>query len=411
MVTSLERRSRLCPIWLALAIAFHASTTLAAPAEPKTPSAWLGAAAKHDRQGRHREAGTAYERALDAMSPEKQKADEGAQAAMLAAEAYWRAFDANADIADLKAAFDVLERWSTLTGPTSSATMLPDVRRMLDQVRAILDPLQAAHRALASKDYQAAATLDQKALDAVAVQKRDWIVGARITLDAADSYAAAFEATTSTDAPALGAGQLEAARAVLENWLGQRPPSDTSAVGEALERRLVEVRARIEAVEAAQGEQARLAALGPAKPAPPPPTPSPVDRPRARRPVVPIVLSSTGAVATAVGAALLGEGLASRQEARDHERRLRTELADDRLDPEHRNAFQADIDAYVEDARRYSLRFLASGAALAAGGLAATTVGIVGLVRHRRIRAPRSAVALRPTATRTSLELSLSGRF
>lgn len=402
----------------------------AAPATepPNTSSRWLRTGEAHQQRGEHAQAGEAYRQALAALSESKQRANEGARAAVLSAEAYWQAFEGDANAVHLQAAIDVLEHWLERTGPQSRASMLDDVSRMVARLRAILEPLVAADEALASgqTDANKASAHYREVLDVLARQRREWSAGAGVALRVADALVSSYDAKVRSPADIEAhVHELEAARDVLEQWKEQRPAADDSERGPALDQRLAEIEARLREAEQAQAEAARAeqareaaraarereAALAQAAVEPSPAADGP---PKGR--TLSIVLLSAGVVATAAGAALLGEGAVFMGVSQDREAAAAAEadaLAQMSGVDFDRAGFDAELRAYRAEADRRNRGMLIGGSVLLAGGIATGVVGVVRLVQGRRARAatpPRRAQLL-PVVSPALLQLSLSARF
>jgi hypothetical protein len=406
-----------------------ATLQLAAPeaSAPKSSSWWLRAVEAREQQGEYAKAGDAYRQALEALSEKKQRANEGARAALLSAEAYWQAFDRDPDPASLDAGLAVLEQWLTLTGPQSRATLLSDVQRTYARMKAVRDPLVAADPALTAGDAQKAAVHYDEVLDALASQQRDWSVGARISLNVANTLVTSYEAEVHAPEDITAhLHELRAARDLLTRWKDERPPDDASEQGPAVERALADVQARLDEAEQtladeARAEQIRRAAAeaaakrqqeearAKAMAVTVEPDPSPPRR------TVPIVLLSTGIVAMGAGAALIAGGVVIKGNAADDVAREDANAAGyAQMFPTYDlDGYQAARDEFVAETNRISRGMLIGGSVLVAGGVATSVAGIVLLVKGRRSSAtPRRARArLSPVVSPTQLQLSISGRF
>lgn len=438
---SLALRRVARPLVAGAVLASSPTTSAAAPAgddssAPRSSSWWLRTGEGHQQRGEHARAGEAYRQALLALSPTKQRANEGARAAMLSAEAYWLAFEGDASVASLEAGIAVLEQWLEATGPQSKASLVVDVQRMVARLRAVRDPLVAADEALARGDVDEASAHDEAALDALATQDRQWSIGASLALRAADDLVAAYDASAGKgkgEAAAAGAPQeLAKARELLVRWKQRRPAGDASPQGPRLEQRLAELEQRLaeaerEAAEAAAAEErraeaaraeaerrererARAEAASRAEPEGPAP---------GERRTLAIVLVASGAAAVGAGAGLLGEGLVFSGLSRDRAAAARAQadaLAQTSGARFDRAGFEAALADYQATADRRDLGMIIGGSVLAAGGIAAGVVGTVWLVRARgsgqraRARAP-ALVRATPVVSATSLRLLLTTRF
>lgn len=436
----MSRRFHLpCFVALTLALAFsggatpaHAATAApGAKGQARSSSKWLRAGEARQAEGDHAGAGKAYTMALDALSPQKQRANEGARAAMLAAEAYWQAFVADDDLGHLDAGYEILARWLELAGPGSRATLLPMVERMAARNRAVHDPLEKGATALEAGDLEKAATHDREALEALAVQRREWSVGARVTLRIAGAHVDAYDQRVAADAGAIEASRplLQTATELLEDWKQRRDDDDESGLAPRIDEMLAEIQRRMDegdqalsdAALAAQEREAREQAEAERQA-----REAEAERRRQeeeasitsakRRRVVSIVLLSSGAVATAAGAGLLGEGIAfsgASQRAGEAEEAEAQTLSDMFGADYPREDFDRALDEYYADARRRNLAFIASGSVLVAGGI---TAGVIGLVRLRKDRRATRGGAVEqarlvPSLSRTQLGLLLSARF
>ena len=382
----------------------------------KSSSEWLRTGEALQRAGRHAEASEAYRQALMALPEPKQRANEGARAAMLAAEARWSAFDVDLDVAHLDAGIAALEHWLALAGPQSRVPLLDDVQRDVAWIRAVRDPLAAAVAALAEHDLDGAMTQGQGAMDALVHQDhREWSIGAGLAL-----WMSRELVPVDADLRAL-----EHARDILVAWQGRRPASDVTDRGPAIDERLAELRGRIQAVEQARRD-AELAAQLPepselGEPSEPTtPITSPPREPAPRQPspgrTLPVALLSVGVVATAAGAALLGEGAAFTEvsKARATAAAAEAEALEQRYGATFdRASYDAELEGYLARADRRNTGMLIGGSVLAAGGIAASVVGIVALARSHRPspgqRRARAGVA--PVVFASLQRISLSWRF
>lgn len=382
----------------------------------KSSSEWLRTGEALQRGGRHAEASEAYRQALMALPEPKQRANEGARAAMLAAEARWSAFDGDVDIAHLDAGIAVLEHWLALAGPQSRATLLDDVQRDVAWIRAVRDPLAAAAAALAEHDLEEAMAKGQGALDALVHQDhREWSIGAGLALWVTREL-------VPVDAELR---LLEQARDVLMAWQGRRPASDITDRGPAIDERLAELQGRIQAIEQARHD-AQLAAQRPEPNEPlepqPPTTPiaSPPRQPVSRQPApdraLPVALLSVGAVATAAGAVLLGEGAAFTEvsKARAAAAAAEAEALEQRYGAAFdRASYDAELEGYLARSDRRNTGMLIGGSVLAVGGIAASVVAIVALARshHPSPGRRRARAGAAPVVSASLHRLSLSWRF
>lgn len=401
-------------------------------AEPKSSSGWLRAGEARERASDFEGAGEAYRKALDALSPKRQRANEGARAALLSAEAYVRAFETDGDVAHLQAGFDVLDHWLTGAGPDNRATLRTNVERMMAQLRAIRDPLLEAKASLEQGKVDEAAEHSQAAIEAIEHQQRDWSAGARIALQTADAQVAAYDSTVQeVEDIEPNLRKLEGAKQTLQALQSQRPADDGSKEGALVQQRLVEIEQRIvqeqrrlqderlaeqEREDAAKAEaerrrqeeleRERLAAEA-AEP----------DAARSSKRTLGIILLTTGAVATAAGAGVLGEGLAYAPGARrsgDAEQARADALEQMYGDAYSRDDFDRALQQYRDDLRRRTLGMSVGGSVLLAGGLATGIVGAVMLVKHRRSKGSspaREKLTLTPSVSRTQAHLSLTTRF
>lgn len=345
--------------------------------EVKTSSAWLRSGAAHQQKGEHAQAGAAYRKALEALSPQKQRANEGARAAMLSADTYWQAYEHDLDAAHLQAAIEVLELWRTLAGPQSRESLRGDVEQMTSRILAILEPLGKADTALGADDVSAAAEHYRDLLDALASQGRDWSLGARLVLSACLRIEAAYaEHVERGGDVAAHLHELHASRELLEGWRRARPAGDASVQGPAVEQALARVAARIaEAEQTMAGAQGRAGAAAmdaeraPADAAERARTQAEAAE-RARR--AGIGLTTVGAIAVSTGAGLLGLGL--------------------------RESFSLDDDTNPrsDEAPPRGGLWAGSGALLLVGGVVAVGFGLEILVQSRRARGVPRRARVRP---------------
>lgn len=352
-----------------------------APAE--TPSAWLKQARGHWIRGEFRASGQAYERALASMAPRKQVADEGAQAVLLAIDAYWSSFEQLGEIADLDYGIAAATRWLELAGPRSAAQMYADVQRGVARLQSVSEPFHRAQSAANEASWLNAARGFEGAAEALRAQARAWPSVARMIREAAQARYMAFDA----DHQNVPWVELETAETAVDVALAERPDTDRSEVGAellALRQRLAELREIVERERAAVVPT--LEAPPPAPPAPPVGAePSPL-----LPAVVGYVLLPAGVTAVAGGAALLGLGIAVSRRAPDTADALLVDSRSQTLDPQQRMAFEDAVEEYRQDSRRYAYATIISGSALVAGGVAMTVVGAVVLHQHRRSASDRA---------------------
>ena len=397
----------------------RAAPLLAAPAPANTPgvktsSAWLRTGESLQQKGQNAEAGDAYRKALETLSQTKQKANEGARAAILSADAHWLAFEQDLDVLHLQAALDVLSLWLTLTGPQSRASMLTDVQRMFSRIRAVRDPLGEADTALGAGDTKKAVGHYGEAIDALASQGYEWPLEARVVVRASAGCVAAYDRGEKT-AQHVGAHRpgLEAARDLLVEWKGKRPADDASEQGSAIDQALAEVEARLaeaEQVTADAAEAERIAAEQAA-----------ADEAKRRederiaaeqaaaereqkaaearkKRTLAIGLLAGGVVAMGAGAGLVGEGIVGNRvfkEGADEQRDIADMLA--MANPDYpRESFDDDYATQSAANRRRTLGMAIGGSVLAAGGLAMTIYGIVKLAQGREPRGAKQRARLRP---------------
>lgn len=391
----------------------RAATLFAAPAPArgvKTSSGWLRTGEALEQKGQYVEAGDAYRKALEAMSQSTQKANEGAKAARLSAEAHLSAFEQDLDVVHLQAAMDVLSLWLTLTGPQSQASMLHELERMRSRVLTVREALGAADTAMAAGDTKKAVGHYGDAVDALESHGYEWPLEARIVVRASAACVAAYDRGEKTAAHVqTHRPGLEAVRALLVEWKGKRPTDDASEQGPAVEQALAEVEARLaeaKQVEADAAEAERLAAE------------KAVDDENKRREAerlaaeirrrederkaaeahkkrtLAIGLLAGGVVAAGGGAALVGEGLVG-------DRVFKNTLADRRreaqgLSMEGRRMFEADAALRTAENRRRTLGMTIGGSVLAAGGLAMAVYGIVKLAQGRPARGSTQRARIHP---------------
>lgn len=412
------------PIFTHLILGLILGATAAPPStEPaKSSSEWLRAGEALQREGHQAGASEAYRAALAALPAPKQRANEGARAAMLAAEARWQAFEADANVAHLDAGIDVLAHWLALTGPQSRASLLEDVQRDLALVRAVRDPLAAASVAVAEHDLDTASSRYHEVLDALSHQDdRDWSIGASVALHAAGEIVAVDDPDLRLDADASTHRRaLERARDILVRWRGLGPAADTSERAAAIDERLAELQARIDATRRAPVEppaETDDSVMAPPTPRRPSTTPTPAPAPeRPARRALAIALLSGGTVATAAGTALLAEGAAFAGLSKDRAAAAEAHAA--ALAEQHGDAFdhaqyQAELDEYRAAAKQRDVGMIIGGSVLAAAGVASSVVGIVALARARRSPSPhpRDRARLAPVVSPSLQRLSLTWRF
>ncbi|MEM9455533.1 MAG: hypothetical protein AAGF11_15235 [Myxococcota bacterium] len=384
-------------------------------ADSRTSSALLSKGEALVGQGKYARGAAKYEEALRAMDLEPREADVGAPAAILASRAYWMAFEADGDIAHLQAAINVLEHWRKVAGPDSKAIRLPEITRRLSQLYEIANPVQDAYQTLETRDYEAAATHFERALDAAIGQQRTWSAIAQLTLRTANANVSAFEAVDAPERTQQDLQRLEQARGLLQLALDKRPSADTDLI-RTLQQRLEELEELEAAERAEQAEQAKRAEQAEqakrAAKAPEPPPPPPVVEPPPRRNVVPSILISTGSVVLGSGVGLVVTGFVAGS------------IQDANLeDAEQHLSDPAQRDVHYENVRRareyeqetmpaYRSAMFISGSVLAAGGLAIGTAGLLLRARARteRKRGDRRA-QLGAIVSRAQFQLSLTTRF
>lgn len=380
----------------------------------KTSSEWLRTGEAHQQNGENAEAGVAYRKALEALSSQKQGANEGARAAMLSADAHWQAFEQDLDVQHLQAALDVMSLWLTLTGPQSKASMRGDVERRLARTRAVLDPLGDAKTALSAGDVKKAVDLYGDGLDALADQDREWSVGARIVLRASEGFVLVYDGHVKAPKdinPHLH--ELRAARALLVGWKAKRPADDASEQGPAVEQALTDINARIAEEEQAVADEARAEQQRAAQRIAEEDARKEAERiadekaaereaeaaeARKKRKLA-IGLLSGGVVAVGAGAGLLGEGLSYSRVSRDLEAQANdaADAIDD--DPDmalDRPEFDAALADWRNNVDRRNLGFMVGGSVLAAGGLAMSIYGIVKLAQGRSRRGSNQRARIHP---------------
>lgn len=425
--------SRCLPLGLALASLLGASlasvssagATALAPAaaqtpRPKTSSQLLREGEALEQKGEHAKAAQLYRSALEALAEKNRRANEGARAAKLSADAYWLAFAQDLDVTHLQAAIDVLSVWLTFTGPDSRASLRLDVEREIGRLKAVREALGAANAALAKGQVGEAKGRFDQVLEALATQRREWPVGARIVLQASAGLVAIYDANVPSPADtAARLQELEAARDLLVRWTGERPPDEASPEEPAVEERLAEVEAKIQAEQAraeqaradeAKADEARRQALADAKQkeeAERRAREEAKEREREqkasrRRRAGDIAMVASGAVGLGAGLGLLGEGLAY-QRAIAADQAAQDARADgfEETSGFDRAAYEAAWDDFRAEVDPRNRGLIIGGSALAAAGLA---VGIVGVVRLVKARRPGSATSpqrarLRPSGS------------
>jgi len=390
--------------------AAHGIARAGAPAEPepKGPSAWLKKGRAHWIHGDFAASGEAYERAAAAMTPKKQKADEGAQAILLAVDAYWSAFDLEASREPLDRAEAACTQWLELAGPDSRATLLGDVQRALARIRAVVEPLRRVEVAAQQDDFAAMAAGYDTAVAALQAQARPWPPRAKLVLVAAEVRARLFEAEVARAGDDAPLEPLHRALASVEVCLQERPASEVGPLRGELEARREQLSAQIEAL--------REARLQREQPSPPPPTiaePSPTAAP-ARGPLASKTLAYSllpaGLAAIAGGATLVALGVTALRRSDEHTAALEQDPAYAELPAAERARFDEDLQAYERASSTYALGTLIAGSALLAGGTAMTLLGSIAL--HQVRRSSRSARArVSPVWTRTMRGVSLQVEF
>ncbi|MEM9455215.1 MAG: hypothetical protein AAGF11_13620 [Myxococcota bacterium] len=392
------------------AVVTAAATTGPAPTADdgsKPPSWWLKTGETRQVKGDNAGAGKAYARAFDGLSEAKRRANVGARTAMLAADAYWMAFEADDNVVHLAAAIEVLDRWIQFTGPGSRASLLSTVERTAARLAAIQQPRKEIDAALEQGDLDRATRSQPKLLEALSVQRRPWPVGARLVLRVGRAHVEAYDRAVGDEDSQIEAQKpkLLTAKQSLEGWRAQRPDDDDSTEGPAVDALLAEIQARLDEGDqrlaaAAKAEQERAAAEQAAREAEQQrlAEQAAAEQAQARaeaaskRRNAAIILLATGVTATAAGAGLLGEGLAFRAESQrllQAEQDRADELTQMFGDDFARDDFDASVADYDDQVRRRNTAFIISGSVLAAGGLAASAVGIVWLVRGRGAKGAR----------------------
>lgn len=415
----------------------HATTTATSPGSsfyalrpPKSSSEWLRAGEARQERQEFPEAGEAYRHALEALSPEKQRANEGARAAMLAAEAYYRAFEQDASVAHLQAGLQILERWLQKADLANKATLHKSIERMASQMLEVHDHLQQGDTALGADDVGGASEHYGKALSALAAQRRAWSSGARVAVRIAGAQVSAYDGRiVSADDIEPNRPLLVEAKGTLEGWKGRRPSGEAPAQAEAIDALLSEIQARLDdadqqlaqiavaeqerkaqrlaqerRLQAEQAEQARQQQAQLAEEA--------SDRKGQR--TLSIVLLSVGAVATGAGAGLLGEGLAFRGRSGEltDEANAEANALEQTSDGFSRDQFDSDLRDFEDRSARRNLGLIAGGGVLLAGGLATAITGTVMLVRLRKQGSDaRERARLMPSISPRAALLSLRGRF
>ncbi|MCX4246381.1 coiled-coil domain-containing protein [Paraliomyxa miuraensis] len=431
-----------CFLAVALALPpFLATTTaLAAPgpapaaAKPKSSSAWLRTGEARERTSDFVGAGQAYRNALDALSPKGQRANEGARAAGLSADAYVQAFQLDGNVAHLDSGIEVLDYWLQQAGPDNRASLRKSIELKMAQLRAIRDPLAKSKEALDAGKLEEATEYSEAAIEALEYQQHEWSVGARIALQTANAQVIAYDASVEeVDDIEPNLRKLETAKRTLEELQSKRPPDDQSSEGALVQQRVRELEDRIrdeqrrlqdeqlarqqEQEEAARAEaerkrqqeleqeRQRLAAE------------TKDDTARARKRKLGIILLATGAVATAAGAGVMGEGLAFAPGARrsgDAEQAEADALEQMYGDAYSRDDFDRDLQQFRDDLQVRTLGMSVGGSVLLAGGLATGIAGAVILVKNRRPKGARGGqdkLALTPSVSRSQVHLSLTTRF
>lgn len=443
---SLIRMYPLLPLCLGLVLVLapsssRAAMVLAAPEDQAPPpqsqpqqqsaSAWLRTGDARERDGDYVGAAEAYLKAFEGLRGNKQRANEGAKTSMFCADAYRLAFDADGNIAHLDAAHEILERWLTLAGPDTKATLRESVERTRKELEEVRAPLKAAEAARLEGDRTRDAELSMQAIEAMKVQHRPWSAVALLVARRADADIAAFDAQRA-DAQ-VGEDdlkKLQDTKSILEDWRKQRPTDDDSAAGPLIDQRLVEIQTRIDETTAALNEQALAKTQIDDAPEVDGPQPVPdaekaevatqverdADPKRSRNRVTAITLLSVGGVATVAGAAMLGEGIAFSSAARrlgDAEEAKADELQQQYGDAYPRDQFDEDLQRFRDDARSRNIGFIAGGAVLLAGGLASGIAGAVLFPKKARSKGSgtREKLVLAPTVSRSQLHLSLTARF
>ncbi|MEM9452631.1 MAG: hypothetical protein AAGF11_00530 [Myxococcota bacterium] len=393
-----------------------------------------------EQAGDYAGAGRAYRKAFEALSEQKQRANEGARATVLSSSAYWSAFEADEELdpQSLEDGLAVLELWLGGTGADSTASLLPVVERKATRLREVRDPLVAAEQALAQKDLQAAADRYAEVLEALERQRRDEAVRVRVALRLASLRLKAYgEQVKGYDDIEPNLAKLEGARDVLRRYeiessaaTVEPPPTDedTSSASESKESikpaaatHGEDLQALLDDAEERLAEAEQTLEQGP----PPEVEPKKKRRRRRRKPpttdapegpsrVVPIVLLSVGVAATGAGAALIAEPVAFGREAdRDiRDARVQADQTQDDVPGFDYDGYASVVDDYEQQASRRNISMIVGGSALAAGGIAMSVVGIVKLVKGRRGEAKSAQRAqLVPTLSRSRVGLSLSTRF
>ena len=413
---------------LALAMAPSPSQAAVAPEPPaeqapepssqpecQSASECLREAETKENAGDHAGAGQYYSNAFERLRA-KQGANEGARIAMFCAEAYRVAFDVDGDVAHLDAADACLKRWLERAGPDSKATLGASVKTMLKQLEEVHAPLKDAEAARLVGDRTRDAELSKQAIEAMKVQQRPWSAVALLVARRADADIAVFdEERTKAKVDEDDLQKLEDTKRLLEEWRKQRPADDDSDVGPLIDRRLVEIQARIdEATRTPPPIDETTTEIETKGVGPVVEPEQPLEPPRKR--VTAITLLSVGGVVAAAGAAMLGEGVAFSSVARrrgDAEEAKADELQQQYGSSYPRDEFDADLQRYRDEARARNLGLIAGGAVLLAGGLASGIVGAVLLAKRSRAKGPgaREKLVLIPAVSRSQLQLSLTARF
>lgn len=421
-------------VWLVSASPGRAATLVAAPASGAKPSSaapvsrcaktsekWIRTGEALQEKGQNAEAGDAYRKGLECLSQTKQKADEGASAAILSAGAHWLAFEQDLDVIHLQAAMDALSLWLTLTGPQSRAPMLLDVQQRFSRLRAVRDPLEEANTAMSAGDTKKAVGHYGEAVDAMASQGYEWPLEARIVVRASTGCVAAYDRGEKTvrhvETQRPG---LEAVRALLVKWKGKRPTDDGSEQGPAVDQALAEVEARLAEAKQVVADAAEAERIAAEKAADDKAAAEEVERIAAERAAdererkaeiarkkrsLAIGLLSGGVVAMGAGAGLVGDGIAGNREFEKVDKvqqdiAAMNEAQDIEQDPDENSydyeGFLDDDEEKIAENRSRTLGMTIGGSVLIAGGLAMTVYGIVKLVQGRESRGGKQRARLRP---------------
>lgn len=396
---------------VSLAAASSADARALAPAaaqapKPKTSSQLLREGEALQQQGEHAKAGQLYRSALEALADQKRRANEGARAAMLSADAHWLAFAQDLDVDHLQAAIDVLSVWLTFTGPDSRASLRLDVERTIGRLKTVHETLGAANAALAKEQVDEAKTRYDQLLEALSAQRREWSVGARIVLQASAGLVAIYDGHVPSLADTSErVRELEAARALLVRWKDERPPDEASPEEPAVEQQLAAVEAKLEA-ERARAEQARAdeaRAAEARRKADEAEVQRKLDERRERdeaeqqrRAQKAAGRRTTGGAMLPTGLVMLGAGVGLFAEGLAYHRELETLEADDRAEAEayeqmagvefDRAGYESAWDSFRATADARNRGMIIGGSVLAAGGVAVAVVGVVKLVQARKGR-------------------------